>query len=116
VLQLCDELESMLAGAGAGGLLVDFHSSSSFPVRWFELVLVLRCSVPVLHARLQSRGYSEDKLQENLEAEIMQVCLDEVREDWKQEQIMEMQSDTVEQQEEACARCLRWLQHRAASG
>ena len=64
------ELEEMQE---PGGLIVDFHGADLFPERWFDLVLVLRAENSILYPRLQSRCYSEKKLTENMEAEIMQV-------------------------------------------
>ncbi len=39
------------------------------------IVVVLRCSPEVLERRLRARGYGEEKLRENLEAEALDVCL-----------------------------------------
>ena len=47
--------------------------SCRFPERWFQLIVVLRCSNDVLYPRLQQRGYSDMKINENIEAEIFQV-------------------------------------------
>ena len=86
------ELEEMQE---PGGLIVDFHGAELFPERWFDLVLVLRAENSILYPRLQSRCYSEKKLTENMEAEIMQVVLDEARESYKEEIVIELRSDTV---------------------
>jgi adenylate kinase len=93
----------------SGGNLVDFHSTSSFPLRWFPLVVVLRCSTDRLFDRLTGRGYSAAKVDENVEAEIMQVCLDEVREGWDEEAIVELQSNTVDDLENNCRWCVQWI-------
>lgn len=42
------------------------------------------------------RGYSEKKLAENMEAEIMQVILDEARESYKEEIVIELSSDSLD--------------------
>ena len=104
--KLCDLLEVELA---AGGCIVDFHSTSTFPVRWFALVVVLRCSTHTLYDRLVRRGYSADKVGENVESEIMQVCLDEAREAWDERQVLQLQSDSVEQMDDNVERCAQWL-------
>lgn len=70
--KVCDELEPML---DEGGCIVDFHSCELFPERWFDLVLVLRADNSILFDRLTARRYSEKKVQENVECEIMQVNL-----------------------------------------
>ena len=117
--RLCDALEELLA---PGGCVVDFHSTSTFPLRWFPLVVVLRASTAALHERLTARGYPPAKLRENVEAEILQVVLDEVREDWPPQQILELQNDDVEQLERnvhTTRRRIEQLQHtthQAAAG
>lgn len=106
--KLCDCLEVELAG---GGCLVDFHSTSTFPVRWFALVVVVRCDNSILHDRLSRRGYSAMKVEENVECEIMQVCLDEAREAWDERAVVELQNDTIEQLDDNAERCKQWLMH-----
>ena len=54
-----------------------------FPERWFDLVLVLRCNNTLLFDRLNTRGYSGRKLEENLQAEIFQTILDEAKESYR---------------------------------
>ena len=105
--KLCDALEAELA---TGGCIVDFHSTSTFPVRWFCRVLVLRCSTHILHERLTRRGYGAAKVDENVECEIMQVCLDEAREAWDEQQVVEAQSDTHEQMLANVSTCRQWIE------
>lgn len=45
-----------------GGLIIDFHSSDFFPLRYFDLVVLMRCSNDKLYPRLESRGYTEKKI------------------------------------------------------
>ncbi|XP_055388100.1 adenylate kinase isoenzyme 6 homolog [Condylostylus longicornis] len=63
-----------------GGLLIDFHSGELFPSEWFDLIIVLRAETHTLFDRLKDRGYSESKINENMEAEIFQIVLDSARE------------------------------------
>lgn len=37
---------------GKGGLIIDFHSSDFFPLRYFDLVILMRCSNEKLYKRL----------------------------------------------------------------
>merc|ERR1712107_274283 len=74
---VCDALEPLLED---GGCVVDFHSPDFFPEGWFDLVVVLRAETNTLYGRLQGRHYKEEKIRENIEAEIFQVCLDEATE------------------------------------
>ena len=104
--QLLDELEDELE---AGGAVVDYHGAELFPERWFDLVLVLRCDNGVLYGRLESRGYSEKKLADNVEAEIMQVILDEAREAYREDIVIELPSNTIEDIESNVQRTVQWL-------
>ena len=61
-------------------VIVDSHTIDYFPERWFDLVIVLRTNNTVLYDRLAKRGYSSQKLSENIQCEIMQVLLEEARE------------------------------------
>eukprot|EP01147_Barroeca_monosierra_P002305 gene2305-5290_t len=66
----------------AGGVIVDYHGCDFFPKRFFQLVIVLRTDTNILWERLERRGYSTGKIQENVQAEIMQVILEEARESY----------------------------------
>ena len=61
-----------------------------FPERWFDLVVVLRTNNEVLYPRLEARGYSERKIQENVECEIMCTVAEEARESYKAEILWEL--------------------------
>lgn len=53
---------------------------------------VVRAPTEVLYDRMQERGYPERKVRENVEAEIMQVCLDEAREAFGDDRVKECMS------------------------
>ncbi|KAG0216682.1 P-loop containing nucleoside triphosphate hydrolase protein [Mortierella sp. GBAus27b] len=103
--KLIDEMEEMMR---PGGKIVDFHSCDIFPERWFDLVIVLRTDNGVLYPRLESRGYNAMKINENMECEIMQVVLEEARESYAKEILVELQSDSIEQMEENVSRIKAW--------
>ncbi|KAG6955875.1 hypothetical protein JG688_00011704 [Phytophthora aleatoria] len=106
--KVCDEMEDMMA---EGGKVVDFHTCDFFPERWFDLVVVLRVDNTTLFDRLQKRGYSEKKVAENVECEIMEVVLQEARESYAPEIVQELPSRTVEDMESNIERVLTWAQH-----
>jgi broad-specificity NMP kinase len=56
------------------------------------------------------RDYPEAKLQENLDAEIFGVLLEEAREAFDEEMVVELKSETVEDVDENCERILQWIQ------
>ena len=92
-----------------GGNVVDYHGCDFFPERWFDLVIVLQTDNSVLFDRLQARGYSEKKVSENIECEIMQVVAEEARESYKAEIIQMLPSNTVQELESNVDRIQRWV-------
>ena len=93
---VCDEIEPLIEN---GGVIVDYHGADFFPERWFDVVVLLRTDNSVLYKRLQARGYSEKKLADNIEAEIMQVILDEARDAYQSDVVVEMMSNNIEELE-----------------
>ena len=106
--KVCDEMEDLM---DEGGKVVDFHTCDFFPERWFDLVVVLRVDNTSLFDRLQKRGYSDKKIAENVECEIMEVVLQEARESYAQEIVQELPSRTVEDMDSNIERVLMWVQH-----
>jgi adenylate kinase len=108
--KLLDAMEVILDTAAEDGLgiVADFHMCEIFPERWFDLVLVLRASTDTLFDRLTQRGYNEKKRSENMEAEIMQVILDEAREAYEQEIVHEVPSNTIDDMETNVDRVAQW--------
>ncbi|MHA2272172.1 MAG: adenylate kinase family protein [Candidatus Hodarchaeales archaeon] len=49
------------------------------PPRFFEMIFVLRCNPGILRTRLSARGYDAGKVEENVEAEIMEIVAEEAR-------------------------------------
>nr|CAB3456391.1 unnamed protein product [Digitaria exilis] len=92
-VRVCDELEDMME---EGGILVDYHGCDFFPERWFDLVVVLQTDNSILHDRLTCRGYTGSKLSNNIECEIFQVLLEEAKESYKEDIVMPLRSDNVE--------------------
>lgn len=114
--KLLDAMEVILDKAAEDdqGIIADFHVCEIFPERWFDLVLCLRTSTNVLFDRLTARGYGEKKRAENMEAEIMQVILEEARESYAQEIVHEVQSNTIEDMENNVIRVEQWCKQWVA--
>jgi adenylate kinase len=55
------------------------------------------------------RDYPEAKLQENLDSEIMEVLLQEARDSYEEDIIVELRSDTVEEVESNVERIEGWI-------
>jgi len=61
-------------------VIVDGHLSHFMPLEWVDLCIVTRCGLKELKKRLEARGYSEQKVRDNMDCEIMDVCLIEAKE------------------------------------
>ena len=61
-------------------LVIDGHLSYCIPLEWVDLCIVARCGLKELKKRLEGKGYDESKIRENMDAEIMDVCLVEAKE------------------------------------
>ncbi len=55
-----------------------------------DICVVLRCDIEELYQRLKARSYSEDKIKENIEAEIFGICEEEARE--RQKRVVALRS------------------------
>ena len=74
-------------------------------------MVVLRTDSENLYDRLKARGYGEEKLQENMDAEIMQVVLEEAREGFDSGCVVELESNGVEEMETNVERVDEWVKN-----
>ena len=57
-------------------LVIDSHLGHYLPKDYVDVCVVVKCSdLDVLRKRLEARGYGMKKIRENLDAEILDVCL-----------------------------------------
>ena len=91
-----------------GGAIIDWHACDLFPKAWVDLVVVLRTSSAPLYDRLRARNYAEGKLQENIDAEIMEVVADEARQSYESDIVVELQSNDVDDLESNINRIQSW--------
>ncbi|KAI8109999.1 hypothetical protein M9434_001275 [Picochlorum sp. BPE23] len=104
--KVCDALEDQME---EGGVIVDYHGCDFFPERWFDIVLVLQTDNSVLWERLEKRGYSTKKLQDNVQCEIMHVIVEEARESYKKDIVHTAASNTVEEMEANVDKLVDWV-------
>jgi adenylate kinase len=67
------KLEEKIKKHITGDAIIDGHLSSSFGIG--DLVIVLRTNPQTLEGRLKKKGFGDEKIKENLEAEALDVCL-----------------------------------------
>ena len=63
------------------GIVIDSHLSHCLPKKYVDLCIVTKCELKELKKRLKRRKYPEEKIRENLDAEIFDICLNEAREE-----------------------------------
>ncbi|OIR58937.1 MAG: TATA box binding protein-associated factor TAF9 [Amphiamblys sp. WSBS2006] len=87
-------------------IVFDFHSCDLLSEFEVDLVVVLRCDTDELYDRLETRGYSKEKIMENVSAEITGVCAEEAEESFQSETVFEFPNNT-EEERQACVDFIR---------
>ena len=77
IKKLVEKIEDMIEG----DVIIEGHLSQLLP--FGDLVIVLRTHPKELQKRLKEKGYRNKKIEENLEAEALDVCLIEALENHK---------------------------------
>lgn len=78
------------------GLIVDSHISHLLSPKRVDLCIVLTCpDLKLLQERLQRRKYFREKIRENLDAEIFQVCLAEAEEQGHRMVVLDSSTSSV---------------------
>lgn len=72
-------LERMIKGSKES-LIIDSHMSHFLNPKLVDYVVITKTSLKKLKKRLEKRKYNRKKIEENMEVEIMDVCLNEARE------------------------------------
>lgn len=62
------------------GVIIDSHLSHHLSRKYANLCIVAKCDLRVLERRLKKRGYNKEKIRENMDCEIFDVCLNEAKE------------------------------------
>ncbi len=75
-------------------IIIDSHFAEVFDV---DLVFVLRCEPEILYNRLKERGYSREKIRENVEAEMLDYCLISALENHPPEKVFEICENASEE-------------------
>ena len=78
--ELLVDIECLNEGLKCGDCIIEGHLSHLLNP---DIIIVLRCHPETLRKRLEGRGYSDEKLRENLEAEAIDIILEEALETGK---------------------------------
>jgi adenylate kinase len=77
-------------------VFIEGHIVEFVPSEFVVLVIVLRCNPGILHSRLtSSRDYSKAKIEENVQAEIMDECLLNLKEQFPDKPIIEIDTTNL---------------------
>ena len=63
-----------------GGIIIDSHLSHYLPRKYVNLCIVTKCDIKGLNKRLKKKKFGKDKIMENLQAEIFNICYNEAKE------------------------------------
>lgn len=88
-------LKKILKILKKGGIILDWHCCEIFPEDLIDLVIVLRTDNSILHDRLLERGYKDNKIQENLDCEIMDLLIQEAMESFDPQKVIEFKSNIL---------------------
>ncbi|MBI2650481.1 adenylate kinase family protein [Candidatus Woesearchaeota archaeon] len=59
------------------GIIIDSHLSHYLPKKYIDLCIVTKCGIDELNKRLKKKRFYKDKIKENLQAEIFDICYNE---------------------------------------
>ena len=71
-------------------LIIDSHLSHYLPKKYVNLCIVTKTNLKELEKRLKKRKYSKEKIKENLECEIFDICLNEAKQNRHKIKIIQM--------------------------
>jgi adenylate kinase len=92
------------------GLIIDYHSAGIIPDSdLIHGIFVIRCSNDKLYDRFKQRNYSEKKIDQNIQSEIFQICLDEARETFDENLVHEITNETEEEFKKNVENLLNWI-------
>ncbi len=60
-------------------LIIDSHLSHYLPKKYVNLCIVTKCDIKEINKRLKKRNYNKEKIKENIECEIFDICLNEAK-------------------------------------
>ena len=62
------------------GIIIDSHLSHFFPRKYADFCIVTKCGIKELNKRLKRKKFNKEKIKENLQAEIFDICYNEALE------------------------------------
>jgi adenylate kinase len=78
--ELRKEINNVQKEKNPAGIIIDSHLSHYLPKDYVDLCLVTKCNLKILEKRLKKRKYTKNKIRDNLDSEIFDICLNEAKE------------------------------------
>ncbi|MBI2659369.1 adenylate kinase family protein [Candidatus Woesearchaeota archaeon] len=61
------------------GIIIDSHLSHYLPRKYADFCIVTKCNIKELNKRLKRKKFNKNKIRENIQTEIFNVCLEEAK-------------------------------------
>ena len=61
-------------------IIIDSHLSHYLNPKYVDLCIITKCNLKTLNNRLKKRRYNKQKIRDNLDSEIFDICLTEAKE------------------------------------
>jgi adenylate kinase len=88
-----------LIGKAGESVIVEGHYADIVPSRFVDVVIVLRTCPEVLSKRLEAKGWSERKVRENVQAEILGSCTFNALEAYGSKRVFEIDTSNLSEEE-----------------
>ena len=74
------EIKNIKKNKKCSGIIIDSHLSHYLPKKYADFCVVAKCGINELNRRLKKKRFSKNKIEENLQAEIFDICYNEANE------------------------------------
>ena len=61
------------------GIIIDSHLSHYLPRKYVDFCIVTKCGIKEMNKRLKKKKFNRNKIQENIQAEIFDICYNEAK-------------------------------------
>lgn len=75
--KLIEEIKKIGKNLKYNGIIIDSHLSHYLPRKYIDLCIVTKCGINELNKRLKKKKFNKNKIKENLQAEIFDICYNE---------------------------------------
>ena len=92
------------------GLIIDYHSAGIIPdTNYINTIVVLRCDQDELRRRLKDGSSPPKKIEQYIQNELFQVCLNEAREAYDETLVCQLNNTTDEDLKKNAEYLLKWI-------